>query len=74
MHWELLATNRYNTKVRQQEYSLCGRHSHGNLPKETKSKCIANERSLRAHWENVNRTRNGCEISTNLEYRGVVRQ
>ena len=51
---------------------LCGCRSLGNLPKETKSECLANDRSLRAHWEKVNLTSKGCEISIKLGSRNVV--
>lgn len=49
--------------MRGKELFLSG-CSYGNLPKETKSECAVNEWCLQAHWEKVNLTRSGCEIST----------
>ena len=67
-----LEQNRVHPQVRGQELNLCGHCSHGNLPKETKSECVANDRRRRAHWEKVYLTRKGCEISTKPGSRNAV--
>ena len=58
--------------MRGQELILCGHCSHSNLPKETKSECVANDRRRRAYWEKVYLTRKRCEISTKPGSRNAV--
>lgn len=67
-----LGQNRFHPQVRVQELILCGHCSHSNLPKETKSECVANDQRRRAHWEKVYLTRKRCEISTKLGSRNAV--